>query len=225
MLQWIGLGVAGELGAHLAHPVAQADHPVEALVGEHVQVLRRVAGRGRCRAPLASPARRWGAAAWDGCRRCTPRRPRPIGPRPAPRPSGSGRCCRCTGTAPVPRSVGRPARRGGASETKAGVERAAGGRQQAADAGADRRCSRRRGRSAELRRAETSRPSRSLPRWYETRFCGSPTRPVSSCTVRSLRASSPSSRQRSGCPASCRNADAPRSPRTGRPSTRGNIHQ
>ena len=40
-----GLGVAGELGAHLAHPVAQADHPVEALVGEHVQVLGRLSGQ------------------------------------------------------------------------------------------------------------------------------------------------------------------------------------
>ena len=40
-----GLGLTGELGAHLAHPVTQADHPVEALVGEQVQMLRRVAGQ------------------------------------------------------------------------------------------------------------------------------------------------------------------------------------
>ena len=39
-----GLGVAGELGAHLAHPVTQADHPVETLVDEHVQVLGRLSG-------------------------------------------------------------------------------------------------------------------------------------------------------------------------------------
>ena len=40
-----GLGAAGELGADLAHPVAQADHPIEALLGEHAQVLRALTGQ------------------------------------------------------------------------------------------------------------------------------------------------------------------------------------
>ena len=40
-----GLGVAGELGADLAHPIAQADHPIEPLLGEHAQVLRAVPGQ------------------------------------------------------------------------------------------------------------------------------------------------------------------------------------
>src|SRR3954453_21645397 len=39
---------------------------------------------------------------------------------------------------------------------------------------------------------------RSCPRWYETRFCGSPSSSVSSPTRRSLRASSVSRRQRCG---------------------------
>ena len=39
MLQWTSSGRAGELGADLAHAVAERDHVVEALPGELVQVL------------------------------------------------------------------------------------------------------------------------------------------------------------------------------------------
>ena len=37
-----GLGPAGKFGAHLANPVAQADHPIETLAGELAEVLGRV---------------------------------------------------------------------------------------------------------------------------------------------------------------------------------------
>src|ERR1019366_3687166 len=50
------------------------------------------------------------------------------------------------------------------------------------------------------------RAARSRPKWYETRLWGSPRRAVSSRTRRSLSASSRSSRQRTGWPASARNA-------------------
>jgi hypothetical protein len=43
----------------------------------------------------------------------------------------------------------------------------------------------------------------------ETRFCGSSTRPHNSRAVRSLRASSPNSRHRSGCLASRKNSGGP----------------
>ena len=203
MLQWISLGSAGELGAHLAHPVAQADHPVEALAGEHAEVLRAPAGEvdavlahhphrvGVQRLGMAAGAARLDRAAGRAARR-------------APRPSGSERCCRCTGTAPARRRTGGRRRAAARRERQARVQRPAGRATAARRSAPDRACSRLSRPSAELRRVDTSPPSRSWPRWYETRFCGSPTSAVSSRTSRSLRASSPSSRQRSGCPASCR---------------------
>ena len=36
---------SAELGADLAHPVAQADHPVEMLAGEHIKGLGRLTGQ------------------------------------------------------------------------------------------------------------------------------------------------------------------------------------
>ena len=57
-----GHGSPGELGTHLAHPVAQRDHAVEARVDEAVEVLRAPVRRCRCPA-RPSPARRRGAAA------------------------------------------------------------------------------------------------------------------------------------------------------------------
>ncbi len=59
--------------------------------------------------------------------------------------------------------------------------------------------------SARLRRAETSPPSRSRRRWYETRLCCWSASSHSSPTRRSLRASSLNSRHRSGWPTSHRN--------------------
>jgi hypothetical protein len=36
-----GLGIAGKLGADLAHPIAQADHPIEPLLGETLKCFER----------------------------------------------------------------------------------------------------------------------------------------------------------------------------------------
>ena len=44
MLQWIELGCAGELGADLAHAIAEADHVVEAPITELAQVLGAAPG-------------------------------------------------------------------------------------------------------------------------------------------------------------------------------------
>ena len=75
MLQWIGRGPAEELGADLAHAVAEADDVVEALVGELVDRAWSAGRRCRSRA-RAWRAPRSGAAASGGCRRCAPRRRR-----------------------------------------------------------------------------------------------------------------------------------------------------
>ena len=103
------LGLRRELGADLADAVAQRDHHVEALRDELVEVLGAVAAD--VDAALAHHAHRVGmqrlrvAAGADGLDRA-----RRHAARAAPRRSATGRCSRCTGTAPAvgdAASVGR----------------------------------------------------------------------------------------------------------------------
>ena len=100
MLQCAVLGAARELGAHLPHPVAQRDRRSRSGCGRSGAGASGVPGEVD-RPARPSPARRSGAAAWDDCLRCEPGRCDPTGARGAPRPSGTGRCCPCTGTAPA----------------------------------------------------------------------------------------------------------------------------
>ena len=189
-----------ELGAHLAHAIAQADHVVEASAGEFGAGASTSARRGRSTA-RPSPALRWDAAAWDHCLRWG-RGVTATGARGAPGPSGSARCCPYRETAPARAACGRAPHLNAASCARPGCTEApapttvphtesARGRNTVAAVVA-------------LRRIDTRPPSRSSRRWYETRFCGRPARSHSSPTRRSLRASSLSSRHRSGCPASRR---------------------
>ena len=119
--------------------------------------------------------------------------------RAAPPRSVTGRCCPCTGTTPARRdaSAARAAHGAGASR-KPGCSAPPAAWSCVAGSARGRSRSSCRGRSAELRRAATSPPSRSWRRWYETRFCGSSTSCVSSRTARSLSTSASRKRQRSG---------------------------
>ena len=133
---------------------------------------------------------------------------------PVPRPSGIERCSRCTGTTPsaaVPgarRSLSIDAASG---ETKTGVKRPAGGGHQFTDTGQiDRVVS-----VPAIGRAASRRHQTGIPQLAEVirnqvlRLTDQSS--SAPCTMRSLRASSLNSRQRSGCPASCRNSGGARS--------------
>ncbi len=182
------LGVGGELGAHLAHPVAQGDHPVELLIGEHLQRCRLVTGQVDA-VLVPHHADRVGMerlGVTPGAVR--PRRTRRSAPGPAPRPWANARCSRCTGTTRAPdrarvrrRTVARDEGRGGAPRRSPTA---------AHRCGPGRGCSRCRGdpRSCVAPRRDGHRAA-----WRGGTRPGSgarPTSPVSSCTMRSLRASS-----------------------------------
>ena len=156
--------MAGELGADLADAVAQGDHPVEALAGELVQVLRAPPGDVDPRA-RASRAPRWDAAAWGGCRRCAPRSRR----RPRCSASASAICERAL--LPVQRNSTRVRRRrlaarptGARHEPQAGMQRATRPPPAARRSGRGRARSRCRGRRPSCAGAETRRCRRAAGR-------------------------------------------------------------
>ena len=128
------LGVRRELGADLAHPVAQGDHAVEALAGElargawtrapamSMPALAHHPHRvGVQRLRMAAGAARLDRAAGRAARA-------------APRRSASGRCCRCTGTARARRAGRGRRRRGGGASARPGCSARAGAGQQLAAA-------------------------------------------------------------------------------------------
>ena len=190
---------ARELGADLAHAVAEADHVVEALAGELARGAWSAGPRCRCRA-RASRAPRWGAAAWGGCRRW-----------PLDRAAGQlldQRLGHLRARAVAGAQEQHPRARAGRG--------AAGPRSMSAGPAAGRDAARRRvaaSNSPQRARSRRSRcrgrrpscaaptPGRGPAAGPGGRRPGSAARPISahsSRTCRSLRASSISSRQRSG---------------------------
>ena len=128
-----GLGVAGELGAHLAHPVAQADHPVEVLVREHVEVLRLVTGQ--VDAVLVSHHPNRVGMQWPWIAPGAVRLDEPSGSNPRQRLGHLGSSAVAGAQEQHPHRIGCVVPGGGRDETKAGVEFAARGRHPATDAG------------------------------------------------------------------------------------------
>ena len=104
----------------LADLVAQRDHVVEAAARRQRPATCGCRGSRSMPYSCAGPAPRSGATrVWDDCPRW-PRRPgHHCGAAAAPRPSGSARCCRCTGTT--------PSGRGPASRCPAAQRRMEGG--------------------------------------------------------------------------------------------------
>ena len=125
--------VTRKLRAHLANAVAEADHVVEALGEQLVDVLRPAArdvDAAQSHGPHGDPKR----ALWDGCRRCGPRRLRRVR-----RSSSASAICerallpvqrkQTRVTRPVGVAVGGPG-----SGTERGVQRSGRGSQQGAHA-------------------------------------------------------------------------------------------
>ena len=128
---------AGELGADLAHPVAEADHAVEALAGELAQVLRAAAGEvdaALAHHPHRVGMQRLGMAAGAA---------RPTAPPDSCSASASAICERAL--LPVHRNStragarsGSRAARGARSTRRPGMQRRAGARRAARRSGRDR---------------------------------------------------------------------------------------
>ena len=197
MLQWISSG-AGELRADLAHPIAEGDHVVEALVGEPAEVLARPPEMSMPRSAITRTAL--------GC-------------------SGLGGCPPAAATAPPEQLLGRrlgdlerallPVHRNstrGAAPRRRGVgrrglggrmQRGVGARQQLAAACEIEDVV----AVAAVGGAAPHRDQATVAQLAEVvgdQALGLAARLESSLTRRSLRASSLSSCHRSGCPASRR---------------------
>ena len=144
MLQWMGSGVAREVGADLSDAVAQRDDEIERLLGEDLEVLRGataqvdavlvshhpdgVGVQGLGVAAHAGGVDRAAERTWTSASAICDRALLPVQRKSTPRGG---------------QLVGGP-RLG--DHPQAGVERPAGGRQHRAEAGAGRRGSRRHGR-------------------------------------------------------------------------------
>ena len=200
-LQWIACGLAGELGTDLAHAVAEADHVVKAPAGELAEVLgtaTREIDPALSHHPHRVGMQRLGMAAGAGRAHHT---------------GGQllGQCLGHLGARAIARAEKQralvpsrgPGRGVSQRPTPAPVSEAPALTSNSPQRGSSRHVV---GVTAvgEAAAGETTPPSRSWRRWYETRLWRCPASSHSSPTRRSLRASSLSSRQRRGWPASRR---------------------